>query len=106
MPSIRFEMPDGATRDVVAPIGESVMRAAVQADVPGVVAECRGVLTCATCHVYVLGDWADKFPPPELDESDLLEIVDDPRPNSRLSCQLVVDETTDGVAIGIPAIAS
>lgn len=105
MPSIRFELPDGATRQVVVPVGDTVMRAAVNSGTPGIVAECGGVLTCATCHVYVLGDWLDRFSPPQPDETDLLEIVDDSRPNSRLSCQLVVDEATDGVAIGIPAAA-
>lgn len=102
MPSVHFEMPDGTTQSATVAVGESVMRAAVNADIPGVVAECGGMLTCATCHVHVVGDWFAKFPPPTFDESDMLEVVDDLRPNSRLSCQLIVDETTDGVAIAVP----
>lgn len=102
MPMIHFELPDGTAREVSVPAGESVMRAAVNVDIPGIVAECGGVLTCATCHVHVLGDWFAKFPPPEFAETDMLEIVDHLQPNSRLSCQLIVEETTDRVAIGIP----
>lgn len=103
MPSIHFELPDGIIQDVAVTAGESVMRAALNACLPGIVAECGGMLTCATCHVHVLGDWFDKFAPPDLAETDLLEIVDDPRPNSRLSCQLIVGDDTDGAAIGIPS---
>jgi 2Fe-2S ferredoxin len=33
--------------------GQSLMQAAVAANVAGIEADCGGLMTCATCHVYV-----------------------------------------------------
>jgi 2Fe-2S ferredoxin len=35
-------------------------------------------------------------------EKDMLECVLEPRPNSRLSCQIVVTEALDGLKITMP----
>ena len=103
MPVTVFELPDGNRLTAEVEIGDSVMRSAVNNDVPGIVAECGGALTCATCHVHVDVAWYDKFPVPGEAEADLLEIVDGLMPNSRLSCQLLVSEATDGAIIRVPA---
>ncbi len=102
MPSIVFVLSDGSFRTVEGSAGESVMRCAVDNGVPGIQAECGGALTCATCHVHVLGDWFGRFPPPNEAEIDLLEIVDDLQANSRLSCQLVLKSDFDDVRVAVP----
>jgi len=64
-----------------------------------IMAECGGSCTCATCHVYVEGDWFDKLPPPSDDEEDLLFSTLDKKPNSRLSCQILLSEELDGLTV-------
>lgn len=101
MPVVIFEGPAGETR-IELPAGESVMHGAVDAGVDGIVAECGGALTCATCHVHVGDGWLGRLPPPELAERELLEMVEDHRPGSRLSCQLIMSDALDGMVLGIP----
>ena len=38
-------------------VGQSLMKAAVGANIEGVAADCGGTLTCATCHVMVREPW-------------------------------------------------
>lgn len=103
MPTMTYQLADGTNRSIVVPVGTSVMRAALDNSIRGIVGECGGQLTCATCHVHVLGPCHDWFPAPDEEEADLLEIVDDPQYNSRLSCQLVVTDEMDGLAVAVPA---
>ena len=60
-------------------------------------AECGGALSCATCHVYVEGEWMERVGPPSDEEEDMLDTVGDVRPNSRLSCQLLMSDELDGL---------
>lgn len=75
------------------------MIVATRAGVPGIIGECGGEMSCATCHVYID---TDQFPPPSLDETDLLELVDERADNSRLSCQLELTEATEDLVIQVP----
>ena len=103
MPKIVFEQPDGSTTEVNAPVGESLMEAAIDHDVPGIVAECGGACSCATCHVYLDAAWGDRLPPPDPMEDGMLDCVLDRAPTSRLSCQIRVDEWMDGLRVRVPA---
>ena len=76
--------------------GESVMRTALQNDVPGIVGECGGELSCGTCHVYVDPNWTGKVEPQSEEERELLDMMDDVRAESRLSCQVHVSPVLDG----------
>lgn len=106
MPSIRFVLPDGTERIVHARAGSSVMRAAVEHDMPGIVGECGGCASCATCHVWVDPQWADRLPVPEEDELDLLDFVEaELRVGSRLGCQIALDDALEGIVIEIPPLA-
>ncbi|MFE2179225.1 2Fe-2S iron-sulfur cluster-binding protein [Streptomyces sp. NPDC059455] len=102
MPKVHYNLPGGETRPVDVPSGESVMKGAVNHGVPGIVGECGGQLTCATCHVHVAEEWTDTFAPADEEEADLLDIVDDLRPNSRLGCQLLVTADHDGIVVDVP----
>jgi 2Fe-2S ferredoxin len=83
--------------------GTSVMQAAVFNGVDGIVAECGGSCMCATCHVYVREDQLAMTPPMDADEDAMLEGTASPRrPNSRLSCQLVVSPAMDGLVVHLP----
>jgi ferredoxin, 2Fe-2S len=58
--------PDGSETTVEGREGESLMQAAVAANVRGIEADCGGLLSCATCHVIVREPFAGQLPPPEL----------------------------------------
>lgn len=85
----------------VAP-GFSVMEGAVKNNVRGIIAECGGSCSCATCHVYVEGVWFDRLEKKSELEEALLDAVCDLQPNSRLSCQIKVTEELDGLVVRLP----
>ena len=103
MPNVTYIQPDGTRRAVDIPDGDSVMSGAMQNNVRGILAECGGVLACATCHVYVDPAWFDHLPPPATDEADMLEATAaERRPTSRLSCQILMTAALDGLVVTVP----
>lgn len=103
MGKIVFISAEGERTEVEAAVGETVMRIAQNAGVDGLIAECGGCLSCATCHCYVEDGWAAKLPPPSEEEKVMVECAIDVREESRLSCQLTYTDDLDGLEIGIPA---
>jgi 2Fe-2S ferredoxin len=103
MPTIVFEQPDGVRRQIEAPLGITLMEAARQSDIAGVVALCGGACACATCHVYVDTAWIGKLEPLEDMEEGMLETAWEPRSNSRLSCQIQITAKLDGLKVRVPA---
>ena len=104
MIKIHLVAPDGAQTSLEAPAGESLMQAAVAANVTGIEADCGGLLTCATCHVYVREPFASQLPAPQEDELGMLEFTAAPRKaNSRLSCQIELSPALDGLTVDLPA---
>ena len=99
-PVLHFHLPDGSVRDVVADGSVyTVMQAAKRAGIPGIEGQCGGFRACATCHVHVAQAWRDVVGPPGGDERELLELTDDPRPESRLSCQIRLSSALDGLEL-------
>lgn len=94
---------DGDQRVVDAVPGESVMATAVKNGVAGIVGECGGNTSCATCHVWVREEfWPLVGEPGEMEE-DLLDMgVSERRTTSRLSCQVAMDDSLDGLTVDIP----
>ena len=103
MPHVTYIAQNGNETKLDIPVGTSVMQAAVMNGLDGIVAECGGSCMCATCHVYVRDDQLSLCPPMHADEDAMLEGTASPRrPNSRLSCQLVVSEQMDGLVVHLP----
>jgi ferredoxin, 2Fe-2S len=103
MPKITYVHPNGTRETLDVPVGTSVMRAAILNGVDGIVAECGGEMMCATCHVYVEEEQYAQTPHQSDDEKALLEFTaSERRPNSRLSCQLVVTPELDGLVVYLP----
>jgi 2Fe-2S ferredoxin len=102
MPKIKYIAADGTETVVEAKVGQSVMLTAINNNVPGIVAECGGACSCATCHVHVEPEWYDRLPPPEDMEKDMLEFAMEPDETSRLSCQIKVTEELDGLVVHTP----
>jgi 2Fe-2S ferredoxin len=93
----------GAEHRVDVRTGLSVMEGAKRFTIPGIDGDCGGACACATCHVYVEGGWFERLPPMDELERDMLDFAFDLRPNSRLGCQIKVDESLDGLTVRIPA---
>jgi 2Fe-2S ferredoxin len=90
--------PDGKEHALDAVEGWRVMEIIRDHGLP-IKAECGGACACATCHVYVDEAWLDKIPSMRDEEEDMLDEAFDQRDNSRLSCQIVMDETLDGLKV-------
>jgi ferredoxin, 2Fe-2S len=102
MPKITFIEPGGTRRDIDAPLGVTLMEAARQNGVAGVVAQCGGACACSTCHVYIDPNWLAKLEPREEMEEGMLENAWEPRANSRLSCQIHVTAALEGMLVTVP----
>lgn len=103
MPTIVFVQPDGVRRQIEAPVGITLMEAARQHDVQGVIAQCGGACACATCHVYIGRQWLPQLAPSEEMEQGMLETAWEPRDNSRLSCQIHLTAALNGLEVSVPA---
>ena len=103
MPKMTFVAHDGTSKTVEEPDGVTVMRAAQNAGLDGIVAECGGSMMCATCHVYVAEAWTAKLPEMTATEDEMLTMtVSERRPTSRLSCQIVLSAALDGITVELP----
>lgn len=102
MAVVNYVRHDGASFEVNVPPGTSVMQGAVDNMIDGIVGECGGSCSCATCHCYVDEAWVGKLPKPSGMEKDMLECVLEPKANSRLSCQIVMTKELDGLVVHLP----
>ena len=103
MPQVTYVEHGGARHTVDVPLGENVMRGALYNGIEGIVGECGGGLACATCHCYVEEARLGELPPPAEAERQMLESAAcEVRPNSRLSCQIVMTEALDGLVVTMP----
>lgn len=102
MTKITFVEANGTVHETDAENGASVMETAIKNSIPGIVAECGGACTCATCHVYVADAWKEKVGIPSAMEEDMLDFAFEVKPTSRLSCQIIVKNEFDGLVLDLP----
>ena len=102
MAKIKLIEADGKEHEVEAQEGQSVMQTALNNLVPGIVGECGGFASCATCHGYVDDAWLTKLPPPDATEEGMIACAFHVQPNSRLTCQLKVTPALEGLVVRLP----
>jgi 2Fe-2S ferredoxin len=103
VPKVVYVSAKGERRVVEAAVGDTVMSAAVHNGVPGIIGECGGNNSCATCHVWVGDDFAERVGGPGDLEDDLLDLgVEDRRATSRLGCQIELTADLDGLVVEVP----
>ncbi len=102
MVTVTFIESNGNAKTVESPEGSTLMEAAVKNGVGGILAECGGACTCATCHIYVDEAWTAKVGSASGDEAEMLTLAIDPAPNSRLSCQIALNAELDGLVVRVP----
>lgn len=102
MPTVTFITPDGEELSVGMAPGETLMHAATKGNIQGIVAECGGAMSCATCHVLVEEKFLKQLSTPSDTEDQMLDFTAAPRaPSSRLACQIVMTEELDGLIVRI-----
>jgi 2Fe-2S ferredoxin len=101
MPNLIVVTREGEENVVEASSGLSVMELIRDAGIDELLALCGGCCSCATCHVHVDPEWAEKLPKMSADEDDLLDSSDHRVANSRLSCQIPFEPALDGMRVTI-----
>jgi 2Fe-2S ferredoxin len=99
-----WKLPDGREITGTAETGQSLMEAALAHDVPGVIGECGGTLSCATCHVHVGPAWAEACGAAGDFEDAMLDMADTRSEASRLSCQIEASDALDGLVLIVPEV--
>jgi 2Fe-2S ferredoxin len=104
MGQVTYIEASGASHTIDLAEGENVMHGAQYNGIDGIVGECGGGLACATCHCYIDAAWTDKVGgPSSQDETDMLEsTAAEVKPESRLSCQIVMSPELDGLIVHLP----
>lgn len=65
-------------------------------------AVCGGGAACGTCAVRIATPWAERLPAADDGERQLLEgLGGDAAAGGRLSCQIILDETLDGMVLEV-----
>ena len=103
MPKVIYIEASGARITAELEEGMTVMQGAVANMVKGIDAECGGACSCGTCHCYIDDAWIEKVGEASADEVEMLDCVADVRPGSRLSCQVAIDKSLDGLVVYLPA---
>ena len=97
-------LPDGQSITADVKEGQNLMEAAVANNVPRVVGECGGSLSCATCHVVVDDAWVARTGEVGQFEDAMLDVAEAERqPHSRLSCQIKMSADLDGIVLIVPS---
>lgn len=101
MPKVIYITPDETRHEVEVENGYSIMEGAINNDIDGIVAECGGACACATCHSYVDSAWTDKIPTMDDMEDSMLDAAFERKDNSRLTCQIEMSDSLDGIVIHV-----
>ncbi|MEM8694834.1 MAG: 2Fe-2S iron-sulfur cluster-binding protein [Pseudomonadota bacterium] len=101
MPKLIVVNRAGEETTVDADNGLTVMEVIRDNGFDELLALCGGCCSCATCHVHVDPDFADKLPEMDEDENDLLDSSDHRNAHSRLSCQIPFEDELDGLKVTI-----
>ena len=102
MAKIIYKDFEGNSKTVELENGLSLMEGAIQNEIPGIDADCGGAMACATCHVYIKDEWFNKIPQAEDAEVDMIDMAYEPKKNSRLGCQIIVNDELDGIEVTTP----
>ena len=103
MPLITFVAHDGSSYEVEAAVGNNLMQVALANGIDGILGECGGSCSCATCHCFLEEQDYARLEAPSRIEREMLDCVVEPQPTSRLGCQVVINAEMDGMVVHMPA---
>jgi ferredoxin, 2Fe-2S len=80
--------------------GQSILEAVLESDIE-LHHNCGMVCACSTCHIYL--EKGEEFVPEITDkEEDFIDRARNPKLNSRLGCQCILDEGEGVIEVTIP----
>lgn len=101
--TVNFIAPSGVKTTLTGKVGKTLMEVATAKNLDGIAADCGGLMTCGTCHVFVAEPFASQLPTLDAEEQAMLAFTAVPRqPNSRLSCQITLKAELDGLTVTLP----
>ena len=101
MPKVTYITPAGERIEAEVENGYSVMEGAINNNVDGIVAECGGACACATCHSYIDESWLARLPEMDDMEDSMLDAAYERKDNSRLTCQIEMNDKLDGLIVHV-----
>jgi 2Fe-2S ferredoxin len=102
MPKITFVLADGTEKQVDAPNGISLLEVAHKNEI-SLEGACEGSLACSTCHVIVDEAFYSKLPAATDDEEDMLDLAFGLTHTSRLGCQIMMNDSLEGLKVSVPS---
>ncbi len=102
MTKIIFVEANGQEKIVDAPNGISLLEVAHKNQV-ALEGACEGSLACSTCHVIVDEAFYKQLPKASDDEEDMLDLAFGLTHTSRLGCQIMINDSLDGLRVSLPA---
>jgi ferredoxin, 2Fe-2S len=82
-------------------LGDTIRDVAEGARIEGAMGECGGFLACGTCHIIVDDSWAGRAGTANDDELFMLKGAAGRHVNSRLACQMTLDESLNGLIVHV-----
>ena len=104
--SATFIQSNGKYETVRGEVGSSLMDLAVDNGVSGIQGQCGGGCTCTTCHCYLDEPWLSMSGDLDPDEREILEFVPERQGDSRLGCQVTIEEQMSGITVRVPQNSS
>ncbi|MFH4983065.1 hypothetical protein AB6A40_009774 [Gnathostoma spinigerum] len=101
--TVTFVLRDKTRKTVKGKIGDNLMYLAHQHGIE-IEGACEASLACSTCHVYVDDSYYNKLSEPKEEEDDMLDMAPALKPNSRLSCQIVLSKELDNIVVTLPPV--
>ena len=98
MAKIHFIEADKTKISVEASAG-TLMELAIANGIDGIENSCGGLCSCATCHVHIAKQSLGLVGERSEQEEDMLEFEENVTNCSRLSCQIEVTESLDGLVV-------
>ena len=102
MTIVNFKLQDGTIKSIDAPNGISLLEVAHKNDID-LEGACEGSLACSTCHVIIDEEFFDMLPEATEDEEDMLDLAFGLSHTSRLGCQIIVNDSIDGITVSLPS---
>ncbi len=100
---VRFVDPDGdGVTEAEAVAGDRLLEVGQAKGMP-LEGTCEGQMACSTCHVIVAPEDFERLPRASEEEEDMLDLAVGATRTSRLSCQILLDVSLDGLTVRLPS---